>query len=386
MRIVLNARVDDPSSRGCIVPLHARLVERGVDAVLGDWGHYEAYDVAIFLAYDHEMEAARRANPRIRVGLADPKQTRPEWIEAARQADFLVVGSVEQRDAFLRLNRNAVVVSMFPLLPANPRRHRDRSPVVIAYHGNRVHLESMAGGARAALEALGRTRSVELRAVYNIEAFGRASRGLPDPAIVPTVHVPWTEETAAGTTVSRAVVETLADADIGIVPSLLPIVDRHRALRTTSQWEPWLAYEPFDHLVRYKASTNPGRLYPFARLGVPVVCDHVPSSAQLVRDGVSGFLAGSAYGWFDSLDRLAADAGLRARLAAGLADAIESSLALELDQLVEALAAPPLPSPPAIPGEPSAEGDLAELGRYASPARPAPLRRRLAARLSRRRQ
>jgi hypothetical protein len=382
VRIVLNARVDDPSSRGCIVPLHRRLRERGVDAVLGDWHHYEDYDVAIFLAYDQEMEVARRANPRIRIGLADPKQTHAEWIEAARQADFLVVGSIEQREAFLRLNRNIVVVSMFPLLQARPRKHSDRSPLVVAYHGNRIHLESLAGGVRAALEAFGRSRPIELRAVYNIEAFGRAGLGLPDPAVVPTVHIPWTEETEEGGTVSRAVIEALSDADIGLVPSLLPIRDRRRALRATAQWEPWLAYEPFDHLVRYKASTNAGRLYPFARLGVPVVCEPVPSSAQVVVDGVSGFLAGSAHSWYDALDRLAADPDLRTRLAASLAETLESVVARELQQLLEALAAPLLPAPPSIPGQPTAESDLDELAHYASPARPAPLGRRLWTRVS----
>ena len=124
VRIVLNTRSESAGAQASIVALAHRLREAGVDATLNDWERYDRYDVAIFLGYDHAMGEARAASPGIRVGLSDPKQSRQEWIEAAREADFLLVSSVEQREAFLRLNRNVHVLFMFPLVTGSAARAR----------------------------------------------------------------------------------------------------------------------------------------------------------------------------------------------------------------------------------------------------------------------
>ena len=123
MRIVLNTHRDDPGTRACITGLHQRLCKRGIDAELNDWEHYERYDVAVFMAYDNDMVAARQTNPDIRIGLADPKQATPEHMAAARDADFLIVTGVEQRDVFYRHNRNVLAYCMFPPMPPAERVH-----------------------------------------------------------------------------------------------------------------------------------------------------------------------------------------------------------------------------------------------------------------------
>jgi glycosyltransferase involved in cell wall biosynthesis len=368
VRIVLNTRSESAGAQASIVGLAHRLQEAGVDAALGDWERYERYDVAIFLGYDHELDAARRANPRIRVGLADPKQSRREWIDAARAADFLLVSSVEQREAFLRLNRNVHVLYMFPIVPACDRVHANGDTLVVGYHGNRVHLEAMAGtGVRAALEELGRRRPVELVAVYDVAGKGRASEAcLPDPAVVPARHIQWSEE---------ALIAELDRVDIGLVPNLLPVAQRERALRLTSSPDPQLLYEPFDHLLRLKASSNPNRLYALARRGVPVVADLTPSMAQFVLDGVSGFLAASARGWFEALERLGASPELRTQTARELRARLDAAYARQVDDLLGFLAAPARDELPTFRGERTADEDLAELQAYAAPGRPAGARR-----------
>ena len=364
MRIVLNTTSESAGAQAGIVGLAHRLQEAGVDATLGDCDHYERYDVALFLGHDHQMAAARRANPRIRIGLSDPKQSRSEWIAAAREADFLLVSSVEQREAFLRLNRNIHVLYMFPVVPARERVHADGDVLLVGYHGNRVHLEAMAGtGVRAALEELGRQRRVELVAVYDMEGKGPASPAcLPDPRVVPARHVQWSE---------AALLTELRVVDIGLVPNLLPVERREHALRLTSSNDPQLRYEPFDHLLRLKASSNPNRLYAFARCGVPVVADVTPSFAQFVLDGVSGFLAASARGWYEALERLAGSPELRMRTARELRARLDAAYERQVEDLLDFLAEPPRGAPPSFPGERTADEDLAELRRYAAPGRPA---------------
>jgi glycosyltransferase involved in cell wall biosynthesis len=327
VRIVLNTRSDDAAGDVCIHGLGARLRERGVEAVVNDWSGYGRYDVAVFLGYDHELERARAENSAIRVVLADPKQSRPEWSEAARAADGLLVSSIEQRDAFLSLNRNQLVFFMFPVMPAVERRHSASERVVIGYHGNRVHLETMVAGARAAIEELGRRRPVEFVAMYDIARLGRARIGVPDGDVVVVRHVQWARE---------RFYDELARADIGIVPSQLPV----RAIERSALDEPEFRYEPFDHVIRVKASSNPGRLWPFARLGIPVVADFAPSLAQFVLDGESGFLASSTQGWFEALERLADEVELREQMAGSLRRRLETEYEAQIPALLAFLDAP----------------------------------------------
>ena len=348
-------------SRVCIRELQQRLQEAGIEATTNDWNHYQNYDVAIFPGYDHDLENARRQNAAIRVGLADPKQARAEWLAAARAADFLMVSSLEQREAFLRLNRNILIHYMFLRLPTQAKRHVNADAIVVGYHGNRVHLECMRDGVQLALEELGRHRRVELLMVYNMAANGRARIGLPNPSLVRHRHVQWTPDGYAS---------DLASVDIGIVPAMLPIRDRLASLEASAFPEPEFCYEPFDYMIRYKASTNPGRIQPFACLGIPVVADATPSAAELIEDGVSGRLSLSPEGWFAALDDLAASASLRDTLAANLRAKIERAYERQIPRLIEFCAT--LGSRPAVvlPGAATAEADLQALPRYERPRGP----------------
>ena len=373
MRVVLNTRSDDAGTAAAIHALGARLRGHGVEAVVNDWSGYAGYDVAVFMAYDHELERARAEQPGIRVALADPKLGSADLVRDAARADVLIVSSVEQRDAFLRVNRNAVVWSMFPLVDAEEREHRAKEPVVIGYHGNRVHLEAMARGLKQALEELGRRRAVELHAIYDLERLGRARIGVPDGRAIFVRHVQWTPRYA----------DALREVDIGIVPNELPVRDRLDVLERAAYPDGELAYEPFDHLLRFKVSTNAGRVYPFARLGIPVVADFAPSAAQLVEDGVSGFLASSAAGWYEALEALVDSPELRARLAGELRRRADERGRRDLEELVARLRAPLLPSLVPTPDWDAVEPALERLGRYPRPAG-GPLVRRALARLRRR--
>ena len=354
MRIVLNTHVDDAASRVCIVRLAASLTARGIDASVNDWSNYDAYDVAVFMAYDAELDEARRQNPGIKVVLADPKQSSPEALDLARRADLLLVSSVEQRDVFLRLNRNALIHYMFPpLIAVEPRQHDEERATVVAYHGNRVHLEAMRDSVAPALALLSRRRDVELLAIYNIAALGKAHLDIPG---VRVTHMQWTED----------FVDHLARADIGIAPNELPLRNRDDALELTAYADGELMYEPFDHLVRFKASANPGRLYPFAVAGLPVVSDFVPSAAQFIFDGESGLLASSAHGWFEALEKLADSPTLRTKLASALYARLASAYDAQVDAFLEACAREPLPPVDLVSGA-SPEEQLARLDRYERP-------------------
>lgn len=361
MHIVLNTRADDAGTRICIDELGERLAAAGVDAAVGNWNRYDRYDVAVFMGYDEDAATARAQNPSIRVVLMDPKLSRAEWIAAARDADQLVVSSVEQRDILLRLNRNVLIHYMFPRTEARERKHVSRDELVVVYHGNRVHLEAMVERVKPALEELGRRRRVAFRAVYNIEALGHARVGVPDKRLVRVEHIQWTPQ---------AVIDAISDADVGIITNELPVSDRLDALERIAPREGEFKLEPFDHLLRLKASANPGRMYPFARLGVPVVADFAPSSSQLIVDGRSGFVVSSVSGWLYALEALADSPELRTTMATALRERVDAIYERQVDDFLAFCRAPLAPPPPAVPGELTAERELSRLPRYRGPRGP----------------
>jgi len=367
MRIVLNTHRDDPGTRACITGLHQRLCKRGIDAELNDWEHYERYDVAVFMAYDNDMVAARQTNPDIRIGLADPKQATPEHMAAARDADFLIVTGVEQRDVFYRHNRNVLAYCMFPPMPPAERVHVDKAPIVIGYHGNRVHLECMCESVTPALNALAKERPLEFWAIYNIEALGQARIGMPDSLAMKVRHIQWSEKVEPGSEVSQSMYQELRHIDIGILPNMMPIRDRLDVLELTAYDEPEFMYEPFDYLLRFKASCNAARLYPYAQLGIPVVGDFAPSASQMIRDGESGFVACSPHGWFEALDALAASADLRNKFASGLRRSFGHEEERQLEEFLSFCTRPLKTGGQVFTGTLTAEDELARLQYYVRP-------------------
>jgi len=358
LRFLLNTRRDDAGTRVCITDLHANLCALGVHATLNGRSAYKDHDVVVFMGYDNDLKRARRENPSIKIVLADPKLTSREFIWAAKQADLLLVSSVEQRDAFLRLNPNILIHYMFPEMEVRPSRQFDRTELVVAYHGNRVHLEAMRTSVMSALVALAKLRPVELLCIYNIEHLGRAELPGLEEAGIKVRHEQWKEDTF---------LDILSQADIGIMPNELPIRDRQNSLRHTALPIGNFAYEPFDHLVRYKVSTNPGRLLPFVSVGLPVIADFCPSASQFIFDGESGFIVSSPHGWHYALSRLAESKELRQSCADRLREKVISTQQGQAKAFVHACENLLRRAPADIPGSDAAEDEQRLFNEYPRP-------------------
>ncbi|HSU69084.1 MAG TPA: glycosyltransferase family 4 protein [Tepidisphaeraceae bacterium] len=97
---------------------------------------------------------------------------------------------------------------------------------------------------------------------------------------LPVEHVPWSRETEAA---------NLCRGDIGIAP--MPA-------------DPWTLGKCGFKIVQYMAS------------GLPVVASSVGANAQLVRQGVTGFLPETTEQWAHAIETLAKDVQLRTTLGA----------------------------------------------------------------------
>lgn len=281
-----------------------------------DFDHYESYDVAIFMAPDSDIKGAKMKSDRLKCGIFDPKVTL-SWQESeVRLADFLIVSSIEQREFFLKYNKNIFIYYMFPDLHEVQKTHTKSDKVIIGYHGNKQHLDAMRD-LSFALDKLSEKYPIEFHAIYNIKKLGKWSKNLPKKC--PVRHIQWTEE---------SVVNDLVKCDVGVLPSLLPAPSIFARPFMTFFLNKE-GYHNNDYVSRYKLTTNPGRLYVFTRAELPVVADFTPSSCQFIEDRESGMLVGTKEGWLNALEFLVNNFEKREILAMNLKKTIDEKYSID---------------------------------------------------------
>lgn len=319
MKFVLNTRnPDSAAALVCIQGLAQQLQVLGHTAVVSDWDNYGSYDVAIFMAEDADCTATRAANPRIRIGIADPK---PTTIRQARDADFCIVSSIEQREVFLQFNRSQFIYYMIPKFDAYTVAHRAKEVHRIFYHGNKVHLNGSYHGLVPALNELGKKYPIEFNAIYNVDALSPWTMGRPDPRSCPTRDLQW---------YPNCYKDYFADADIGVVQNLMPWRQEGLIRRLGMVSRSLLLESAFDHVAKYKSSANAGRAFIFGYFGIPVVADAIPSTCDAIVDGHSGRLVLTAGGWYDALEELIRSPARRQFLAANFRQAIDERFSPEI--------------------------------------------------------
>lgn len=281
-----------------------------------DWDHYGEYDIALFMSYPpdlKEVTAARRANPDLNIGLIDPRSSIKQSVIDC--VDFMLVDSLEMRDFFSKYHLPIFTYYEYPKLEPIEKVHEDKDTIVIAYHGNKVHLESMYPRVTTALELLAEQHNLEFWAMYNIETLGYWKRGIPRN--IPIKHIQWSYENYYN---------HLANADIGIVPNLMPIRNIQKIKRKSIVSRRHFLDTEDDYLIKFKVPSNAGRIIIFALLGIPVVADMYPSAMQFIRDGHNGFLAYSSSGWCDALSKLISNCQLRRLFASNMRHGIGDSV------------------------------------------------------------
>ena len=262
--------------------------------------------VIVFDRLNARILAQSRKNwPNATIGIADPKiKTREDRI-VAKRADFCLVGSLEHHAAVRFAGGFAIMMRWLPLLPQSAQRHsaqKTSQAITLAYHGNRTHLETFPKPALAGLEDLARQLPLELEVHYRISKVG-----LWKPPIkfrhFSVRHIEWREPN---------VWDGVRNSDIGLVPNLIPA----RSVTHNLNWPKNIGSSSFnrhsrrsdDYQLRFKVTSNGGRIYPFGHFGVPVVADFYPSSAELIRDGTDGLLVFHPLQWVENVQILANDA------------------------------------------------------------------------------
>jgi len=277
---------------------------------------YANHDVILMMGYDFDIERARKENPKALIGVIDP---RPTFKKQPLGADFILANGLEMEDYYYRHCRNIFKYYIYPSLDDSlVKEHKSADKIIIAYHGNKIHIEAAKERIAEAIERLGEEFDVELKAVYNIEALGAISW---KPKNFKLTAEQWSE---------NAYDEHLSEADIGIVPSLIPIRNESKIKKKAAGFGKKFNEDETDYLLRFKATGNAGRIFPFMSYGVPVVCDMFPSALQVIRDGRDGFIAHGPEAWHFKLRTLAANPELREKMGTAAREKFKKNYAIEI--------------------------------------------------------
>lgn len=277
-----------------------RISESGSVSIVFFSQEYSGFDVVLFMGYDPQIEKARKENPNAAIGVIDP---RPGLRSHLTGADFIVVNGLEMADYYSAICDRIFTYYIVPELPLANAARTNNARLTIGYHGNRVHLDGMHPRVTEAIDRLGQSMEVEVRLMYNIADLGKWNAWNPVPGVL-VRHIQWSDE--------NYLIE-MAGCDIGIVPGLIPVQRERACLQLGATLRKRYNEESSDFLLRFKATSNPGRAFVFAHFGIPVVADMCPSLCQIIQDGKSGFICRSSDAWFRALHCLATDGDMRKR-------------------------------------------------------------------------
>ena len=260
---------------------------------------------------EQNIEKLRRDMPNALIGTLKPQYFfKKEYSQKIQYLDFLVAGTRFESDQLLPLGLPIVILRHadeiwedLPELANHELSDADpKKPIMIGYHGNRQHLEQLGGYIGQALEELSQETPIRLNAIYNISAFGRWQIGRPS---IPISDIQWDQQTY---------LKKLKESDIGIVPNNSPSTRQKRFNRIMNMplfSGHWLGSHENDVFLRLKRTSNAGRGFIFAQLGLPIVSCPIPEILETLVPADAAIPATNKESWKAALRLLIENPQLR---------------------------------------------------------------------------
>jgi hypothetical protein len=245
----------------------------------------DEYDVIIFTK-DKGL-VTNKQNTKYKnkkIGIINP---RCDNIPLLKNADFIIVGSIEEKESLISHNKNCFIFPLIEKMYQNvvPKIHNKKKTITIGYHGNQNHLNHMNNGLKWALEKLSETVKIKLVIICSNDREWK--RGKPD---IDIVFIQWNIKT---------IVNDIQQFDIGIVPTISEIY-KENELNTNMA----LGLYNTDYKIRFKNKSNIGRSLVLFQCGIPVVADIIPSNMHILANPDNGYAVASKEGWYYAMQEL----------------------------------------------------------------------------------
>ena len=261
--------------------------------------NYSTYDVALFMGFDQVASLAKARNPSIITGVIEPRAAQNNSFD---DVDFIVTNGLEAKDYFLKYHREIILYYAYPDVPKILECPREKTSLILGYHGNVIHLDAMYPRITNAIKKLSKEIPVELWLMYNIKKWGQWRLPHRQGWGFPVTHYQHSEENYA---------RYLAHVDIGLVPQFIPVRKSKVLRRLMGSMNRRYNERTDNYFLRFKETTNIGRHLVFAQYRIPIVSDMSPSACSFIEDGINSFVAYSSDGWYTALKKLAIDKKMR---------------------------------------------------------------------------
>ena len=265
--------------------------------------NYNNYDFAFFMGGAVDSLNAKKINSKIKCVVVDSRAGHYDKLDSI---DLLISNGLENYLFKYSSKYLNFTYPTYPEIDLTKKQPIDNSKILIGYHGNKIHLESMLPRITDAIKKLNQDIPVELWAMYNIKGLKISKKIVSKKVGFKVKHIQFSY---------KNYIDFLSKVHIGIVPQLIPyydnIISRIIALKSINKYN----QGKDDYTLRFKDTSNLGRHFIFFQLKVPIISDMTPSALTFIKNETNGFLAHSTNNWYSYLKLLSQNKKLRNTIA-----------------------------------------------------------------------
>jgi len=235
----------------------------------------------------HPKKGAFKLIPKKLNGVVNPNA---DDVIRLKQADFAIVGSVEEKESIISQIKNVFIFPQIEKMYLNKdlKQHKEKSEIVIGYHGNPIHLNHLSLGLKNAMERFSQVCNIRFHVIKSaLSPFEDWKVGIPNVSIS---YTDWNLKTIS---------DDINKFDIGIVPNISQF--KNGAFKNE---ETDVGIYNTDIQIRFKNKSNIGRTLVLIQHGIPVITDLTPNSMSLFHNQDNGYAVLTEEGWYQALLKL----------------------------------------------------------------------------------
>ena len=280
---------------------------------------FAIYDILFLMGGNPEISKIKQLNPSMYCVLIEPRAKQYNDID---KFDCVINNSLESDIFFSRLNLKSFIYPTYPLVNSDLKVSKIKDKLIIGYHGNKVHFESMFPRITDAISQINKSITVELWGMYNIEKSGQSKVIDSKKLDFIVKHIQYSEKNYD---------EYISNCHVGLVPQLIfkkkSILrrliqsmiseERLKKYKKIDKFYESVCYffmkhlgiklpssSRYDYEIAFKEVTNLGRHFVFAQYSIPLITDLTPSSCSFINHGINSYIAYGTESWIYSLDKL----------------------------------------------------------------------------------
>ena len=220
--------------------------------------------------------------------------------------NFIINNSLESQDYFAYSNLDSFILPTFPQYQQeNFKKINNKQTLVLGYHGNCIHIVGLMKRIYKELinYSNNKNQRIILKIMSNKKIFKRHFpiwyfNNIKNSKDKNNFKIDFFDYDPSFMS------EFMSDIDIGICPQLIPFKNNIFTKVISPRIKKFFQAKNHNVTLRYKETSNIGRLAIFSQFKIPVISDPCPSSCSIIGMNEAGLIALSEKQWIKSIDHL----------------------------------------------------------------------------------